>query len=137
MGRRVVRSDILFPASQLLRLSRAIRTAGRTIFARHFQSVGAVGIRIGRGIDKLPVIPYLRCMKTTIELPDQLAREAKLFAAERGTTLRALVLQGLEHVIKEKQVSAKNRAKNLFAAMDQATGITAGKRLNRSESHAR
>ena len=59
-------------------------------------------------------------MKTTIELPDQLAREAKLFAAERRTTLRALVLQGLEHVIKEKQVSAKNRAKNLFAAMDQA-----------------
>lgn len=76
-------------------------------------------------------------MKTTIELPDQLAREAKLFAAERRTTLRALVLQGLEHVIKEKQVSAKNRAKNLFAAMDQATGITAGKRLNRSESNAR
>jgi len=94
-------------------------------------------MRIERGIDKLPVIPYLRCMKTTIELPDQLAREAKLFAAERRTTLRALVLQGLEHVIKEKQVSAKNRAKNLFAAMDQATGITAGKRLNRSESHAR
>jgi hypothetical protein len=56
-------------------------------------------------------------MKTTIELPDQLAREAKLFAAERRTTLRALVLQGLEHVIKEKQVSAKSRAKNLFAAM--------------------
>jgi hypothetical protein len=48
-----------------------------------------------------------------------------------------LVLQGLEHVIKEKQVSAKNRAKNLFAAMDQAAGITAGKRLNRAESHAR
>jgi hypothetical protein len=41
-----VRSDILFPASQLLRLSRAIRTAGRTIFERHFQSMGAVGIRI-------------------------------------------------------------------------------------------
>ena len=137
MGRRVVRSDILLPTSQFRRLSRAIRTAGRTIFERHFYPLDAVGMRIERGIDNLPVIPYLRFMKTTIELPDQLAREAKLFAAERRTTLRALVLQGLEHVIKEKQVSAKNRAKNLFAAMDQATGITAGKRLNRSESHAR
>lgn len=82
-------------------------------------------------------MPYARFMKTTIELPDQLAREAKLFAAERGTTLRSLVLQGLEHVINEKQVSAKNRAKNLFAAMDQAEGITASKRLNRAKSHAR
>lgn len=76
-------------------------------------------------------------MKTTIELPDALARKVKLLAAERGTTLRGLVLQGLEHVIMEKQVSAKDRAKNLFAAMDQASGITAAKRLNRTQSNAR
>jgi len=33
-------------------------------------------------------------MKTTIELPDALAREAKEFARERGTTLRDLVVEG-------------------------------------------
>jgi hypothetical protein len=76
-------------------------------------------------------------MKTTIELPETIVRKAKLLAAERQTTLRALVLQGLEHVITEKQVKAKDRAKQLFAAMDQAPGIRADKRLNRTGANAR
>lgn len=76
-------------------------------------------------------------MKTTIEIPDALAHQARLFAAERETTLRALVIQGLQHVISEKQVSAKDRAKKLFAAMDQSPGIVAGKRLTRADAHAR
>ena len=76
-------------------------------------------------------------MKTTIELPDSIVKKAKVIAAERQTTLRALVLQGLEHVISEKHVAAKDRAKKLFAAMDKVPGITAGKRLNRAEANAR
>jgi hypothetical protein len=76
-------------------------------------------------------------MKTTIEIPDSLARQARLLAAERQTTLRALVVQGLEHVIAQKQVAAKIRAKKLFAAMDKAPGITAAKRLPRADAHAR
>ena len=76
-------------------------------------------------------------MKTTIEIPDALARQARLLAAERQTTLRALVVQGLEQVITEKQTTARDRAKKLFAAMDKAPGITAAKRLSRAESHAR
>jgi hypothetical protein len=76
-------------------------------------------------------------MKTTIEIPDSIARQAKLLAAERHTTLRALVVQGLERVISEKQVTAKDRAKKLFAAMDKAPGITAAKRLNRADANAR
>jgi len=76
-------------------------------------------------------------MKTTIEIPDALARQARLVAVERQTTLRALVVQGLEQVIKETQVTAKDRARNLFAAMDKAPGITAAKRLSRADSNAR
>ena len=76
-------------------------------------------------------------MKTTIEIPDPLARQAKLLAAERQTTLRALVVQGLEHMLSAKEVSAKDRAKKLFAAMDKARGITAAKRLTRADTHAR
>jgi hypothetical protein len=76
-------------------------------------------------------------MKTTIEIPDAVAKKAKLLAAERQTTLRALVLQGLEHVLEEKQLTAKDRAKKLFAAMDRTTGITAGKRLSRADANAR
>jgi hypothetical protein len=38
-------------------------------------------------------------MKTTMELPDGLLIEAKKLAAEEQTTLRALVEQGLRHVL--------------------------------------
>jgi predicted transcriptional regulator len=38
-------------------------------------------------------------MKVTIELPDSLVREAERLAAERGTSLRALVEQGLRQVV--------------------------------------
>jgi hypothetical protein len=76
-------------------------------------------------------------MKTTIELPDALGRRAKMLAAERRTTLRALVVEGLERVMADGQASSKDRAKKLFAAMDKAAGITAAKRLNRNEANAR
>ena len=76
-------------------------------------------------------------MKTTIEIPDSIDRQARLLAAERQTTLRALVVQGLEHVISEKQVSTKDRAKKLFAAMDDTSGITVAIRLTRADANAR
>jgi hypothetical protein len=88
-------------------------------------------------LDTPPVEPYLRSMKTTIEIPDSIARQARLLAAERHTTLRALVIQGLEQVLSEKQVTAKDRAKKLFAAMDKTSGITAAKRLTRADANAR
>ena len=76
-------------------------------------------------------------MKTTIELPDMVVQRAKVLAAERRTTLRELVLQGLEHVLSEKRVSAQERARNLFAEMDKLPAFSAGERLNRSDAHAR
>ncbi len=76
-------------------------------------------------------------MKTTIELPDSVVQEAKVLAARRRTTLRALVLLGLERVIAETRVTAEDRAGKLFAAMDRAPGVTAGRRLNRAEANAR
>jgi len=41
-------------------------------------------------------------MKTTIELPDALLAQAKREAAERGTTLRALVEAGLRQVLDQR-----------------------------------
>ncbi len=38
-------------------------------------------------------------MKTTIELPDALLHKAKVVAAQRRTSLKALVEQGLEYVL--------------------------------------
>ncbi len=39
------------------------------------------------------------CVRTTVEIPDALLRKAKLAAVERGTTLRALVIRGLESTL--------------------------------------
>ena len=43
-------------------------------------------------------------MKTTIDLPDALYRRAKIRAAERGTTLRALLMESLEVLLLEPAV---------------------------------
>jgi hypothetical protein len=76
-------------------------------------------------------------MKTTIEIPDPLVQKAKVFAAERRTTLRELVLQGLEHVLSEKQMKARDRAQKLFVEMDRLPKFAAKNRLSRSEANAR
>lgn len=41
-------------------------------------------------------------MKTTVDIADMMLKEAKLIAAREGTTLRALVEEGLRHVIEER-----------------------------------
>ncbi len=38
-------------------------------------------------------------MRTTIDIPDETYRGIKVLAAERGTTVRDLVLQGVELVL--------------------------------------
>ena len=63
-------------------------------------------------------------MKTTLELPDELFYKAKLLAAERRTTLKELMIQGLRHVTAsppatmEKQ--RKATVKRLLKAMQAA-----------------
>jgi Bacterial antitoxin of type II TA system, VapB len=42
-------------------------------------------------------------MKTTLDISDPLLREARHIAARDGTTLRALVEQGLRNVVAEKK----------------------------------
>jgi hypothetical protein len=46
-------------------------------------------------------------MKTTIDLADALFNEAKRTAARRGTTLRALVEEGLRHVIEQSKPKSR------------------------------
>ena len=53
-------------------------------------------VRLLRNIEIEPHIRQYCSMKTTIDLPDALYRKAKIRAAERGTTLRALLAESLE-----------------------------------------
>ena len=45
-------------------------------------------------------------MKTTIEIPDPLLRQARELAAREGVTLRTLVERGLRHVVTQKEREA-------------------------------
>ncbi len=42
-------------------------------------------------------------MRTTVDIPDEVYRSVKVLAAERGTTLRELVLEGLETVMRARK----------------------------------
>ena len=61
-------------------------------------------------------------MKTTIDFPDELLHRAKIVAAQRRTTLRELVVKGLEAVTsdrdnQEKDNERKKTFKRLLKAM--------------------
>ena len=47
------------------------------------------------------------CVKTTVELPDSLMRDAKAFAAKRGIPLREVFQQGLEAVLRNGSAPSK------------------------------
>jgi len=51
-------------------------------------------------------------MKTTIDLPDSLLDEARRVAAKRGTTVRALVEEGLRREVRERAQSPRFRLRD-------------------------
>lgn len=51
-------------------------------------------------------------MKTTIEIPDDLLRRSKIKAAERGSTLKELVIHGLEREIRDDFTDESTKARH-------------------------
>ena len=60
-------------------------------------------------------------VKTTVDIAEAMLREAKLIAAREGTTLKALVEEGLRHVVDERQ-----RQKTGFRLRDVRYGNSVG-----------
>lgn len=50
-------------------------------------------------------------MKTTVEIPDTLMKEARRLASRQRTTLRVLIVEGLRRVLTERRSSAGFRLK--------------------------
>lgn len=78
-------------------------------------------------------------MKTTIDLPEDVLVRAKVVAAERRTTLRELVVEGLKRVTENppeaEQAKRKATFKRLLKAME-ASNTEPMVPMTREEIHA-
>jgi hypothetical protein len=73
-------------------------------------------------------------MKTTIELPDQLLERTKIAAARRRTSIKNLVIEGLEAILRD-EVPAVASA-DALARLNQGYRL-GGKPLSRAEIYDR
>ncbi len=80
-------------------------------------------------------------MKTTVDLPEDLLHRAKITAAQRKTTLKELVLDGLEYVIRhgpeDPAAERKARAAKLVMALGKGRNAEAVGRVDREEIYDR
>lgn len=60
-------------------------------------------------------------MRTTVDIPDELYRAIKITAAERSTTVRELVLEGLETVMRTRKTGHAGLEAPEAANADQET----------------
>ncbi len=83
----------------------------------------------------MAILLYLWVMKTTVDLPDEILHRAKVVAAERRTSLKALILAGLDQVLRSITQAPDAQA----AALDRLhKGLRlAGKPLTRDQAHER
>lgn len=82
----------------------------------------------GLGLTNHPYSHIYCFVKTTIDLPDELLHRAKITAAQRKTTLRALVVSGLEAVTSgvgdnAKEKERKKTFKRLLKAMQASNTL--------------
>ena len=86
------------------------------------------------GFDNKPIFLYLLLMKTTIDLPDQLLEDTKIAAARRRSSIKNLVIEGLQLVL--KQETSVPSPDGPLARLRKGYHL-GGKTLSRDESHGR
>ena len=79
------------------------------------------------------IYAFMSRMRTTIDLPPLLLERTKIFAARRHSTMKDLVIEGLERVLEERAEQASSSAlERLRAGYDLG-----GTPLTREEANAR
>ena len=73
-------------------------------------------------------------MKTTIDLPDSILERTKIAAARRRTSIKNLVIEGLEVVLSREDSAPV--PENALARLRQGYHL-GGRPLTREDSHAR
>ncbi len=75
-------------------------------------------------------------MRTTIDLPDPLLERVKITATLKKTTIRSLVIKGLEGVLRAESRPNPAASRSALARL-RAGYALGGEPLSRDESHAR
>jgi len=91
-------------------------------------------------LERMAIYLYLWGMKTTLDLPDEMLHQAKIIAAQRKTTLKELVIQGLLHVtqtVPDQAGQKRREAMQRLIAGLQAQNTEAMVPLTRGEAHDR
>jgi predicted DNA-binding protein len=73
-------------------------------------------------------------MKTTIDLPDEILERTKIAAARRRTTIKNLVIEGLEAILQQDSPAAP--ASDALARLHRGYHLGA-RPLSRDQTHAR
>lgn len=50
-------------------------------------------------------------MRTTVDIPDPIYRELKVHAATEGTTIREIILEGVQERLRNRKPKAKGRVR--------------------------
>ena len=75
-------------------------------------------------------------MRTTIDLPDPLVERVKVSAAKHRTTMRELVIQGLEEILSREEEGGQRPPHSALERIKR--GYSLGNQpLTREEAHAR
>ena len=77
---------------------------------------------------------YIAPLKTTIDLPDDLLLRAKMVAAQRQTTLKELIIGGLDWMLRPEAASPDHQAG--VARLQKGLRL-GGQPLSRAQAHER
>ncbi|MCB1864829.1 MAG: ribbon-helix-helix protein, CopG family [Chromatiales bacterium] len=72
----------------------------------------------------------------TVSVDDETYRQARILAAQRGTSVSAMVRAYLEQ-LRQSATPEADRAAPLFAALDKAGEFVAARRMTREQAHER
>jgi len=75
-------------------------------------------------------------MRTTIDLPDPLLERVKISAAKQQTTMRNLVIKGLEAVLSEETAAGSAATRSALQRLRKGFAL-GNKPLSRDQAHGR
>lgn len=91
--------------------------------------------------DNIPVSLYRLLVKTTIDFPEHILHRAKTIAVQRKITLKELVIQGLEHAIRQPvgdpEAERRAKAEKLLSLMSRIQIHEPIGKFNRDEIYVR